>query len=220
MQIEPASLPAPPTPRERPPPPSRGRVTAAQLPGAQTELRQGRALNTADVLAATSGGEAGMAETASLRPQTMLPIIPHPPKTAPPAGWIPNPQPNEHGPPPGTGRSNSSRASERELLPPTSRAAMGRALRKSVAAAHIKSARRESAFDNHTSTPAQLMARMEEAAGDSIVRTVKGSDAQVIPEEQFRLSLEQQLKIGRHLALVPPSQAGSMRCLSVGLPAA
>ena len=179
-------------------------MTAAELPNEQVGLRSSSRMDAAAVTSAAEASFGATAQAGNIQPG-MLPIIPAPPKTAPPgADMRPSSQGGPPAPsPPPTG-SSRGRSSHDENGAPTSRAAMGRALRKSVIAANFAKAGKSGAghlmvgTPEANMTPAQLMQRMEAATPgfDRTVRTERGSEVQVSAEDQFRLGLQERQQQG------------------------
>ena len=80
------------------------------------------------------------------------------------------------------------------------RAAMGRAIRQSIVATRMLHSRGDKAGLGLSAGAGQMMSQMESVGGPPLVRTARGSEVQVGPEDQFRLSLEaQQLGDGGQL---------------------
>ena len=118
--------------------------------------------------------------------------LPPPPSTAPPRpsttsdGQTVEPTPP---PTPRAGDAGSARAlrSAYEMpAAPVGRAAMGRAIRQTVTTQRLS----KKGLDAHTLSPAQMLSQMSELLPAPVIRSERGSDAQVAPEEQFRLGLE------------------------------
>lgn len=79
---------------------------------------------------------------------------------------------------------------------PMGRAAMGRAIRQSIVATRLLHSRGDKSGLGPPMTPGQMLAQMESADGGPLVRTARGSEVQVGPEDQFRLTLEAQQTAG------------------------
>ena len=177
-------MPPAPAPRERGPPPRQRKVTAAELPVAQKQAQHNSAAPSTSLTAAALVGAVEaemMAQTEKPRQASVLPVIPPPPQSAPP-GNLEGSSTSSVEPTPPSSRQDSLRAARMSIRAADGgqssmgRAAMGRAVRGSIVAARLANAD-------------QLQTLNKGGAGP--VRTLKGSEAQVAPEEQFRLSLEQ-----------------------------